>query len=124
MMNQTSPIRRVTIFCRNIEKSLRLYRDILGFTVIEEKTIQTQEFSNLMNIDIYNKEPYFGIIYDTFIKNDQKSHFLKMLSERVCVGIRMLIVQVLFYLSKLYSFNFLCSVLRLIPNRPAALIWT
>ena len=60
-MNLTSPIRRVTIFCRNIEKSLRLYRDILGFTVIEEKTIQTQEFSNLMKIE--DEDAFVNICY-------------------------------------------------------------
>ena len=60
-MNLTSPIRRVTIFCRNIEKSLRLYRDILGFTVIEEKMIQTQEFSNLMKIE--DKDAFVNICY-------------------------------------------------------------
>ena len=60
-MNQTSPIRRVTIFCRNIEKSLKLYRDILGFTVIEKKTIKTQEFSTLMNIK--DKEAFIDICY-------------------------------------------------------------
>ena len=38
-MNLTSPLKRMTIFNRDMEASLALYRDILGFTVIEDKLI-------------------------------------------------------------------------------------
>ena len=34
-----SSFQRTTIFCRDAEQSLQLYRDILGFEVIEDKTI-------------------------------------------------------------------------------------
>lgn len=38
-MSLTSAVRRVTIFCRDAEVSLRCYRDVLGFRVIEDKRI-------------------------------------------------------------------------------------
>lgn len=31
---------RITIFCRDVERSLSLYRDTLGFRVLEDKTIE------------------------------------------------------------------------------------
>lgn len=31
---------RVTIFCRDLDRSLSLYRDILGFTIVEDKTLE------------------------------------------------------------------------------------
>jgi catechol 2,3-dioxygenase-like lactoylglutathione lyase family enzyme len=36
---RTGPVKRVTIWVRDIERSLALYRDILGLEVLEEKTI-------------------------------------------------------------------------------------
>lgn len=39
-MARVSPLKRVTIFCRDIEKSLALYRDILGFDIAEDKTVE------------------------------------------------------------------------------------
>ena len=44
---KSSPVSRVTLFCRDIEKSLALYRDILGFEEVESKTIQTKAFNEL-----------------------------------------------------------------------------
>jgi len=60
-MNKTSPVRRVTIFCRNIERSLKLYSDILGFSIIEKKTMKSKEFSKLMKIE--DKDAYTNICY-------------------------------------------------------------
>jgi catechol 2,3-dioxygenase-like lactoylglutathione lyase family enzyme len=37
--SRTSPVKRVTIWVRDIERSLALYRDVLGLEVIEDKTI-------------------------------------------------------------------------------------
>lgn len=38
-MNRTGPVKRVTIWVRDIERSLALYRDLLGLEVIEDKTL-------------------------------------------------------------------------------------
>ena len=45
----TTPVSRITLFCRDLDQSLELYRDILGFKEIEKKTIQSKEFNELMN---------------------------------------------------------------------------
>ena len=47
---KTTPVSRITLFCRDLEKSLALYRDILGFEEVENKTIQTKAFNELMNM--------------------------------------------------------------------------
>ena len=47
----TTPVSRITLFCRDLDQSLELYRDILGFKEIENKTIQSKEFNELMNIE-------------------------------------------------------------------------
>ena len=39
-MTAVSPLKRATIFCRDIEASLALYRDILGFDVAEDKLVE------------------------------------------------------------------------------------
>lgn len=36
---RTTPVKRTTVFCRDIEKSLALYRDILRLSIAEDKTI-------------------------------------------------------------------------------------
>src|SRR5690606_5342623 len=36
---RTGPVKRVTIWVRDIERSLSLYRDILGLEVVEDKTM-------------------------------------------------------------------------------------
>ena len=38
-MSRTGPVKRVTIWVRDIERSLALYRDLLGLEVIEDKTL-------------------------------------------------------------------------------------
>ena len=38
-MSRTGPVKRITIWVRDIERSLALYRDLLGFEVIEDKTL-------------------------------------------------------------------------------------
>ena len=50
----TTPVSRITLFCRDLDQSLELYRDILGFKEIENKTIQSKEFNELMNIEDEN----------------------------------------------------------------------
>ena len=40
-----TPVSRITLFCRDLDQSLELYRDILGFKEIENKTIQSKEFN-------------------------------------------------------------------------------
>ena len=50
-MNLTSPLKRMTIFNRDMEASLALYRDILGFTVIEDKTITGPAMANMIGLD-------------------------------------------------------------------------
>ena len=48
---RTKPVSRITLFCRDLNRSLELYRDILGFEEVEKKTIQSKAFNELMNID-------------------------------------------------------------------------
>mgnify|MGYP000677845273 FL=1 len=48
--SRVSPVKRVSIFCRDLEKSLALYRDILGMTVIEEKQVQGPFIGKLLNL--------------------------------------------------------------------------
>lgn len=49
-MNLTTPVRRVTIFCRDAEASLRCYRDLLGFTVIEDKRIRGPAIGRMLGL--------------------------------------------------------------------------
>ncbi len=51
MQDRTSPLKRATIFCRDIEKSLALYRDILGFTVAEDKTVAGPAMAKMISLD-------------------------------------------------------------------------
>jgi catechol 2,3-dioxygenase-like lactoylglutathione lyase family enzyme len=46
----TTPVRRVTIFCRDAEASLRCYRDLLGFTVIEDKRVRGPAIGRMMGL--------------------------------------------------------------------------
>ena len=46
----TTPLKRMTIFCKNIERSLALYRDILGFTVAEEKTVSGPAMGQMLGL--------------------------------------------------------------------------
>ena len=69
---RTKPVSRITLFCRDLNRSLELYRDILGFEEVEKKTIQSKAFNELMNIDdedcfvkisyLQSEESDFGLI--------------------------------------------------------------
>lgn len=47
-MNAVSPLKRMTIFCRDIEASLALYRDILGFDVAEDKVVEGEAMGGMI----------------------------------------------------------------------------
>ncbi len=47
---RVSPVKRVSIFCKDLEKSLALYRDILGMVVIEDKTVSGPFIGKLINL--------------------------------------------------------------------------
>ena len=69
---RTKPVARITLFCRDLNRSLELYRDILGFEEVEKKTIRSKAFNELMNIDdedcfvkisyLQSEESDFGLI--------------------------------------------------------------
>jgi catechol 2,3-dioxygenase-like lactoylglutathione lyase family enzyme len=46
-----SPVKRTTIFCRDIEASLALYRDVLGLEVIEDKTVGGPAMGKMVQLD-------------------------------------------------------------------------
>ena len=73
---QTTPVSRITLFCRDLEKSLALYRDILGFEEVESKTIQTKAFNELMNI--HDKNCFVRISY---LQSERSDHGLIALFE-------------------------------------------
>lgn len=47
-MSRTGPVKRVTIWVRDIERSLALYRDLLGLGVIEDKTLAGQAIAGMV----------------------------------------------------------------------------
>ena len=71
-----TPVSRITLFCRDLEKSLALYRDILGFEEVESKTIQTKAFNELMNI--HDKNCFVRISY---LQSERSDHGLIALFE-------------------------------------------
>ena len=73
---KTTPVSRITLFCRDLEKSLALYRDILGFEEVESKTIQTKAFNELMNI--HDKNCFVRISY---LQSGRSDHGLIALFE-------------------------------------------
>ena len=73
---KTTPGSRITLFCRDLEKSLALYRDILGFEEVESKTIQTKAFNELMNI--HDENCFVRISY---LQSDRSDHGLIALFE-------------------------------------------
>lgn len=73
---KTTPVSRITLFCRDLEKSLALYRDILGFEEVESKTIQTKAFNELMNIN--DKNCFVRISY---LQSERSDHGLIALFE-------------------------------------------
>lgn len=50
-MNLTSPLKRMTIFNRDMQASLALYRDILGFDVIEDKLIKGPAMAKMIGLE-------------------------------------------------------------------------
>ncbi len=73
---KTTPVSRITLFCRDLEKSLALYRDILGFEEVESNTIQTKAFNELMNI--HDKNCFVRISY---LQSERSDHGLIALFE-------------------------------------------
>ncbi|MCB2106041.1 MAG: VOC family protein [Rhodobacteraceae bacterium] len=45
-----SPVKRVSVFCRDLDKSLAFYRDILGMKVIEDKSVSGPFIGKLVNL--------------------------------------------------------------------------
>ena len=74
---KTTPVSRITLFCRDLEKSLALYRDILGFEEVESKTIQTKAFNELMNI--HDKNCFVRISY---LQSERSEHGVIVLSTK------------------------------------------
>lgn len=73
---KTTPVSRITLFCRDLEKSLALYRDILGFEEVESKTIQTKAFNELMNISDEN-----CFVRISYLQSERSDHGLIALFE-------------------------------------------
>ena len=73
---KTTPVSRITLFCRDLEKSLALYRDILGFEEVESKTIQTKAFNELMNIHDIN-----CFVRISYLQSERSDHGLIALFE-------------------------------------------
>jgi catechol 2,3-dioxygenase-like lactoylglutathione lyase family enzyme len=49
-MNLTSPVKRVTIWVRDLERSLAVYHGILGLTVVEEKVLEGPAIAAMVNL--------------------------------------------------------------------------
>jgi catechol 2,3-dioxygenase-like lactoylglutathione lyase family enzyme len=49
-VNLTTPVRRVTIFCRDAAASLHCYRDMLGFDVIEDKRVSGPAIGRMVGL--------------------------------------------------------------------------
>ena len=47
---QVSPVKRTTIFCKNIDTSLSLYKDILGFKIEEDKIVSGKEIGKMIGL--------------------------------------------------------------------------
>ena len=73
---KTTPVSRITLFCRDLEKSLALYRDILGFEEVENKPIQTKAFNELMNISDEN-----CFVRISYLQSERSDHGLIALFE-------------------------------------------
>jgi len=50
-MSLTGPVKRVTIWVRDAERSLRLYRDLLGLEVIEDKRLAGADIARIIGLD-------------------------------------------------------------------------
>lgn len=51
MAPRISGIARTTIFCRDLDKSLALYRDVLGLQMVEDKTLNGAAIGRLIGLD-------------------------------------------------------------------------
>lgn len=45
------PLKRVTLWVRNLERSLALYRDLLGLEVLEEKQLQGAAIAKMVGLE-------------------------------------------------------------------------
>ncbi len=45
------PLKRVTLWVRNLERSLALYRDVLGLAVLEEKQLQGAAIAKMVGLE-------------------------------------------------------------------------
>ena len=45
------PLKRVTLWVRNLERSLALYRDVLGLEVLEEKQLQGAAIASMVGLE-------------------------------------------------------------------------
>ena len=45
-----SPVKRTTIFCRDVEASLAIYRDVLGLVVIEDKAVSGPAMGKMLQL--------------------------------------------------------------------------
>lgn len=50
-MNQVGPVKRVTLWVRDIEASLALYRDLLGLDVVEDKQLEGPAVAALLGLE-------------------------------------------------------------------------
>lgn len=50
-MSRVGPVKRVTLWVRDVEASLVLYRDLLGLCVIEDKLLEGPAVASLLGLD-------------------------------------------------------------------------
>ena len=50
-MSTAGPVKRVTLWVRDADKSLRVYRDALGFSVLEDKLQGYGELKRIVSAD-------------------------------------------------------------------------
>ena len=50
MSSKVNALSRISIFCRDIDKSLQLYRDILGLEVIEDKVVEGKGIGGMVGL--------------------------------------------------------------------------
>jgi catechol 2,3-dioxygenase-like lactoylglutathione lyase family enzyme len=49
-MSRVNALTRTSIFCRDIDKSLELYRDVLGLTIIEDKIVEGKGIGGMVGL--------------------------------------------------------------------------
>ncbi|MBM3502397.1 MAG: VOC family protein [Alphaproteobacteria bacterium] len=49
-MNRVSPLQRVSVFVRDTERSLALYRDVLGLTVVDTRSLQGPVIAKMLGL--------------------------------------------------------------------------